>query len=62
VLIPTSKGPAHPFREGEAPSSTNTVRFNKNKIEIIPPNEAIPEDISSLFNVKNFHLQRQRNK
>jgi hypothetical protein len=55
VLIPTSsKGPAHPFREGEAPSSTNKVRFNKNNIEIIPPNEAIPEDISSLFNVKNF--------
>ena len=54
VLVPTPKGPAHPFREGEAPDSKNKVRFGQNNTEIIPPNEAIPEDISSLFNVKNF--------
>jgi hypothetical protein len=54
VLIPTPKGPAHPFGEGDAQNKGNKVRFNKNNIEFIPLNEDIPEDISFLFNVKNF--------
>ena len=53
VLVPTSKGPVNPYpQSGEAPETPSKVRFNN--IEIIPTNEAILEDISSLFNVKTL--------
>ena len=53
VLVPTSKGPKRPFRS-EAPESDKKVRINIKSNDIIPPEEVILEDISSLFNVKNF--------
>ena len=53
MLVPTSKGPVNPYpQSGEAPETPSKVRFNN--IEIIPTNEAILEDISSLFNVKTL--------
>ena len=49
VLVPTSKGPAKPESRGSA----NKVSSNTTLIETMP-NEAITEDITSLFNVKTF--------